>query len=638
MFNFVATHKRLLQILLALVVIPPFALWGVDSYQRMGTTSGEVANVGDIKIVENEFTSQVRAQQERMQQLLGRNYNPEIFDTREARSEILENMITQRLVTQHVIKSRMVVTDDALREMIMATPAFQDNGKFSHERYVQVLLSERGERGEGMTPEMFENSLRRDLLVQQLSAAIGEGGLVSRAIAREWAGLAGESREISVSKLAAVNFAAKVKTSPESVKAFYEANRPRFEVPEQVKVEYVVFDADALASAEPVTAKEIQDTYEQRRAQYEVAEQRQASHILIALKQGANDAEKAKARVRAEELLAQVRKSPASFADIAKKNSDDPGSAEKGGDVGLFSRGLVAKAFEDAAFAMKVSDISGPVESEFGFHIIRLTAVVPGKIKPLADVRADIEKDLLKQRAGRKFAEAAEQFSNMVYEQSDTLKPVADRFKLAIRDGGWVTRAGTKIPQLSSPRVISSLFSDDSIKNHRNTEAVEVAQGSLVSARVVEHKPASLKPLAEVEKEVAQLLVQKESDTLAWKEGAERLVQLRKGETAGVSFSSPKTMGREGADQLPRQVMEAAFRADRNKLPSYVGVELNDGYMLLRVSKVVPPKLDESAEKNAQTELGRAMGATEFRAYIKGLRAGTTVTINPKALESKANP
>ncbi len=638
MFNFVATHKRLLQILLALVVIPPFALWGVDSYHRMGTTAGEVANVGDIKIVENEFTSQVRAQQERMQQLLGRNYNPEIFDTREARSEILENMITQRLVTQHVIKSRMVVTDDALREMIMATPAFQDNGKFSHERYVQVLQSERGERGDGMTPEMFENSLRRDLLVQQLSAAIGEGGLVSRAIAREWAGLAGESREISVSKLAAANFAAKVKTSPESIKAFYEANRPRFEVPEQVKVEYVVFDADALASAEPVTAKEIQDTYEQRRAQYEVAEQRQASHILIALKQGANDAEKAKARVRAEELLAQVRKSPASFADIAKKNSDDPGSAEKGGDVGLFSRGLVAKAFEDAAYAMKVSDISGPVESEFGFHIIRLTAVVPGKIKPLADVRADIEKDLVKQRAGRKFAEAAEQFSNMVYEQSDTLKPVADRFKLAIRDGGWVTRAGTKIPQLSSPRVISSLFSDDSIKNHRNTEAVEVAQGSLVSARVVEHKPASLKPLAEVEKEVAQLLVQKESDTLAWKEGADRLEQLRKGDTAGVSFSSPKTMGREGADQLPRQVMEAAFRADRNKLPSYVGVELNDGYMLLRVSKVVPPKLDESAEKNAQTELGRAMGATEFRAYIKGLRAGTTVTINPKALESKANP
>jgi peptidyl-prolyl cis-trans isomerase D len=638
MFNFVATHKRLLQIILALLVIPPFAMWGIDSYQRMATTVGEVASVGDIKIVESEFTAQVQAQQERMQQLLGRNYNPEIFDTREARSEVLENMIAQRLVTQHVIKSRMVVTDDALREMIMATPAFQDNGKFSNERYVQVLQNERGERGEGMTPEMFENSLRRDLLVQQLSAAIGEGGLVSRAIAREWAGLAGESREISVSRLAAANFAAKVKTSPESIKAFYEANRARFEVPEQVKVEYVMFDADALASAEPITPKEIQDAYEQRRAQYEVAEQRQASHILIAVKQGATDAEKAKARARAEELLAQVRKSPASFAEIAKKNSDDPGSAEKGGDVGLFSRGLVAKAFEDAAYSMKVNDISGPVESEFGFHIIRLTAVVPGKVKPLADVRADIEKDLLKQRAGRKFAEAAEQFSNMVYEQSDSLKPVADRFKLVVRDGGWVTRAGTKIPQLSNPRVISSLFSDDSIKNHRNTEAVEVAQGSLVSARVVEHKPASLKPLEEVEKDVAQLVVQRESNTLAWKDGAEKLDQLRKGDAAGVTFPPPKTMGREGADQLPRQVMDAAFRADRNKLPSYAGVEMNDGYMLIRVSKVVPPKLDENAEKNAQTELGRAMGATEFRAYIKALRAGATVTINQKALESKTNP
>lgn len=638
MFEFVANHKRLLQILLALIVIPPFALWGVDSYQRIGGTPGEIASVGDLKIVENEFTAQVRAQQERMQQLLGRNYNPAIFDTREARAEILENMITQRLVTQHVLKSRMVVTDDALREMIVATPAFQDGGKFSHERYVQVLRSERGERGDGMTPEMFENSLRRDLLVQQLSAAVGEGGLVSKAIAREWASLAGENREVSVFKLPAAGFASRVKPTPESIKAFYEANRARFEVPEQVRVEYVVFDTDALAAADPVTAKEIQEAYEQRRSQYEVPEQRQASHILVALKQGANDAEKAKARARAEELLAQVKKSPASFADLAKKNSDDPGSAEKGGDVGLFSRGLVAKAFEDAAFSMKVNEITGPVESEFGFHIIRLTQVVAGKQKALAEVRADIEKDLLKQRAGRKFAEAAEQFSNMVYEQSDTLKPVAEKFKVAVRDGGWVTRGGGRNPQLSNPRVVSSLFSDDSIKNRRNTEAIEISQGTLLSARVVEHKAATQKPLEEVEKEVVSLLTQKESNTLAWKEGAGRLEQLRKGEAAGVAFQPARTIGREGADQIPPAVIEAAFRADRNKLPSYAGVELSDGYMLVRVSKVVPPKLDENAEKNAQTELGRAMGATEFRAYIKGLRASIPVTINAKALEPKAAP
>ena len=179
MFSFVANHKRLLQILLMLVIVPPFALWGVDSYQSIGSSAGEVARVGDIKIIDNEFSAQVRAQQERLQQLLGRNYNPAIFDTREARNEILENMITQRLVTQHVVKSRMVVTDEALREMILTMPAFQDKGKFSRERYVDVLKSERGDRGEGMTPEMFENSLRRDLLVQQLSAAVGEGGLVS---------------------------------------------------------------------------------------------------------------------------------------------------------------------------------------------------------------------------------------------------------------------------------------------------------------------------------------------------------------------------------------------------------------------------------------------------------------------------
>lgn len=638
MFSFVANHKRLLQILLMLVIVPPFALWGVDSYQSIGSSAGEVARVGDIKIIDNEFSAQVRAQQERLQQLLGRNYNPAIFDTREARNEILENMITQRLVTQHVVKSRMVVTDEALREMILTMPAFQDKGKFSRERYVDVLKSERGDRGEGMTPEMFENSLRRDLLVQQLSAAVGEGGLVSKAIAREWVTIAGENREISTSRLAAGVFAAKVKTTPESIKAFYDANRGRFEVPEQVKVEYVLLNSEALASADPVSTKEIQEAYDQRRAQYEISERRQASHILIAIKQGANAEEKAKARERAEDLLAKVKKTPESFADLAKKNSDDPGSAEKGGDVGLFSRGLVAKAFEDAAFSMKPNEISGPVETEFGFHVIRLKAIIPGSLKPLAEVRGDIERDLAKQRAGRKYAEAAEQFSNMVYEQSDTLKPVAERFKVAVRDGGWVARSGSRVAQLSHPRVIAALFSDESIKSRRNTEAIEVSQGSLVSARVVEHKAATLKPLEEVQKELIQLLLQKESTSLAWKEGAERLERLRKGETVDLPFSTPKIMGREGTEQIAPTVLEAAFRADRNKLPSYVGVELNDGYVLVRVSKVVAPKLDENSEKNAQTELGRAMGGTEFRAYQKALRTAATVTINQKAIEPKTTP
>lgn len=635
MFSFVAAHKRLMQILLALVVVPPFAMWGIDSYQRSSVQVGEVASVGDIKVSENEFVAQLRGQQERMQQVLGRNFDAAMFDNPAVRNEVLENMISQRLVTQHVVKSRMVVTDDALREIILSTPAFHVDGKFSRDLYVRVLSNERGDRGEGMTPEMFENSLRRDLLVQQLSSAVGEGGLVSRAIAREWASLAGESREISTIKLASSGFSAQVKPSPESIKAFYDANRGRFEIPEQVKVEYVLLDNDALMSADPLTQKEIESAYEQRRSQFEVKEQRQASHILIALKQGANEAEKAKARTKAEDLLAQAKKAPAVFAELARKNSDDPGSAEKGGDVGLFSRGLIAKAFEDAAFGMKPGEIVGPVESEFGYHVIRLTSVVPGKVKPLAEVRGEIEKELLKQRAGRKFAESAEQFSNLVYEQADTLKPVTERFKVAVRDGGWVTRGGSKIPQLAHPRVMAALFSDDVVKNRRNTEAVEVAQGTLISARVLEHKPATLRPLEEVRPEVVQLLVQKEAASLAWKQGAERLNQLRKGETVALHFSAPKTLGRDGGAQIPPPALEAAFRADRAKLPAYAGVELTDGYMLIRVSKVVPPKLDENAEKGAQSELSRAMGATEFRAYLQGLRGSTRITINQKAIEAK---
>lgn len=638
MFDFVAKHKRLLQILLALLIIPPFALWGIDSYQRMGINVGEVAHVGDVSISEAEFSAQLRSQQERMQQLLGRNYDPAIFDNVTARTELLENMIAQRLVTQYVIKSRMTVPAEAIQEIIMSTPAFQVDGKFSRERYLQVLRNERGERGEGMTAEMFDNSLRRDLLVQQLTSAVGDASLVARSVAKEWANLAGEKREVATAMLSATGFASQVKLTPEAIKAYYEANRSRFEIPEQVRVEYVVLDADALASADPVSAKDIEAAYEQRRAQYGTPEQRQASHILLTVKQGASDADKAKVRARAEELTAQARKNPAGFADLAKKNSDDPGSAEKGGDVGLFARGLVDKAFEDAAFAMKVGDISGPVESGFGFHVIRLTGIVPGKMKPLAEVRAEIEKELSKQRAGRRYAESAEQFSNLVYEQSDSLKPVAERFKLPVRDGGWITRSGgSKNPQLNHPRLLQSLFGDDALKNNRNTEAIELAQGVMISARVAEHKPAFQRPLEDVQAEVTRLLTQKEAASLAWKDGAARLEQLRKG-AGTASFGSAKTLGRDGGESIPPALLEAAFKAGRDNLPAYAGVELPDGYALVRVSKVIAPTLDEAAEKNAQTELGRAMGSLELRAYVQALRDSAKVSINKKALEPKSNP
>ena len=628
MFSLVHKHKRLLQLVLALIIVPPFAFWGIQSYERGATQAGDVADVGGLKISQQEFANQLRVQQDRMRALLGGRVDPAAFDTPEAREQMLEGMIAQRLLTRDVVSKHLATTDENLREMIASTPAFQDNGKFSNERYQQAL------QAEGYTPAQFEASLRRDLMVQQLSSALADSNILSRAIAKQWASLAGEQRELSQASVPASSFASQIKPAPEAIQAFYDANKKLFEVPEQAHAQYVVLSADALAAAETVSPEEIKAQYEARRAQYEQKEERDASHILIAVKQGASEAEKNKARIKAEEIAAQVKKNPASFADVAKKESQDPGSAPKGGDLGFFSRGMMVAQFEDAVFHMKPGEISGPVQSDFGFHIIRLNAVKPGKTRALEEVRGDIERDIRKQHAAKKFAEAAETFSNMVYEQPDSLQPVAEKFKLTIQDAGWVTRSQAKEP-LNNPKLLSALFSEDSIKNRRNTEAIEASPGTLVSAHITDYKSAAVRPLEEVRNEVVNQLVRKESAALAWKEGAAKLAQLKKGEKVDLSFGEAKTIGREGAKGIPPEEIAAAFRTDASKLPAYAGVQLPDSYAIVRISKVVQPALDEAKEKGVQTELGRAFGASQFQAYVASLRAGTKVEINQEALQKK---
>ena len=297
---------------------------------------------------------------------------------------------------------------------------------------------------------------------------------------------------------------------------------------------------------------------------------------------------------------------------------------------------MMVGAFENAAFAMKVGEISAPVESEFGMHIIRLTGIKPAKLKSLNDVRAGIEADLRKQKAGRRFAESAEMFSNLVYEQSDSLKPVAEKFKLSIQQSAWMTRDVPSVAQFRNPKALAAIFSDDVIKNHRNSEAVEVAPGTLISARLLEHKPASQKPLDEVRADVVRQLVAKESTDLARKQGAEKLAALKKGEAAALSFGPAKIATRDKPEGLRTEAVGQVFRADVSKLPAYVGIDLAEGYAIYRISKVIAVDVDEASQKSIQTELARMLGGQEFRAYLAGLRAGNKVEINKDLLQKKA--
>ena len=630
MFDFVAKHKRLLQVLLVIIIVPPFALWGIDSYTRSGVAGQDVANVAGQKITEQEFSNALKQQQQRLRSALGGNLDPAMFDTPSMRKEILDGMISQRLLTDQAVRAKLAVGDDQLREVIASIPSFQQDGKFSRTLYEAAL------RAEGYSPAAFENSLRRDLMTQQFISALGDAGIASKAVAGALANFRVQQREVAEGLIPAAKYAGEIKPDEAAIKAFYEANARQFQVPEKVRFEYVVLNTQALP-ADPSSAEEIKSFYEQNKARWGEPEQRQASHILLAFKSGATDAEKAKVREKAGQVLEQVRKSPGNFAELARKNSDDPGSAAKGGDLGYFSRGMMVKPFEDAVYSMKQGETSGLVESEFGVHIIRLTGIKPGKEKTLEQAKPEIEQELQKSKAGRKFAEAAETFSNLVYEQADSLKPVADRFKLKIQDGGWSTRDAIAVQQLNNPKLRNALFSEDAIKNKRNTEAVELARGTLASARVVDHLPSRQLPLEEVRAEVIRRLVAKESLEKARKQGAEVLAALQKGDAATMSFASPKLVSRDAPAGMSSEALTAVFRAESGKLPAFVGVDLPNGYGIYRITKVINKDVDEANRKSVQTELGRAYGTLDFRAYVAALKAGAKIDVNQSLVDKKAN-
>lgn len=627
MFDFVTKHKRLLQLVLALIIVPPFAFWGIQWTQRDVAGVREVARVGGQAISEQEFSEALVQQQDRLRGMLGQNFDPALLDSPRMRLELIEGMISQRLLMQHAARNRLIVSDESLVETTKAIPAFQVDGKFSRQRYDDLLRSER------MTPEGFDAALRRDLLVQQISAALADSGLASNAASRELARIRAQQREVAEYPIRANAEAAKSEIGADAIRAFYDNNPARFKVPEEVEVEYLVLSADALITSERVSAEEIKGFYETNKARFGVPEQRRASHILIGVKNGASEAEKAEARERATQILNEVRKAPSRFAEMAKKYSSDAGSASKDGDLGYFSPGMMVQAFEEAAFRLKPNQISDLVESDFGFHIIKVTGIRPGKMKSLAEAQPEIEQELKQQRAGRRFAEAAETFSNLVYEQADSLRPAAEKFGLTVQHATGVTRERAPVPALNKPKVLSALFSDDAINSRRNTEAVEAAPGVLVSARVVNHKPPTQRPFDQVRDNIARQLAQQQALATAKKQGVERLEALKKGNGGSVRFGSTKLVSRDNPQGLNAEALSQIFGADGSKLPSYAGVETGDGYVIYRISRVVDPEPEDARQRSVQSELGRTYGSLEFKAFLDGLRADTSVDVNKEFLE-----
>jgi peptidyl-prolyl cis-trans isomerase D len=638
MFDFVHKNAKIMQFVLFLLIVPSFAFVGIDGYNRLLNSGSDVAKVDGRGIKETELDAAYKNELERI-----RAANPtvdvKLIDTPEAKYATLERLVREQVIGAAARDAHFETSDQRLANELQADPTIaslrQPDGKIDKERYKLLVGSQ------GLTPEMFEARVRSQISARQVFKGIQGSGFTTNAVGDVALNAFLQKREVQISVFDAASFASKVTLTDADLEAYYKENQALFQSPEQANIEYVVLDIEAIKKGITVSDEELKSYYEQNQARLATQEERRASHILITSPKGAPAAEQEKAKAKAQSLLDAVKKAPTSFAEVAKANSQDPGSAVKGGDLDFFARGAMVKPFEDAAYAMKKGDISDLVQSDFGFHIIQLTDIKSAKQRSFEEAKPELMEEVKKQQAQKKFAEAAETFTNAVYEQSDSLKPIADKLKLEVKTAANVTRtaAAGATGVLANPKFLNAIFSADAIEKKRNTEAIELASKQLVSGRIAQYTAARTLPLAEVKDRVRQRLTAVRSFELAKKEGMEKLAAWKAAPASAV-MPDAVVIARNQPQNLPIQIVEAAMKADTAKLPDFIGAEVPDrAYYVAKINKVLPPTAaDEATVKQARTQVAQAWVSAEDQAYYNMLKERFKADIKIAKPAVKTNP
>ena len=619
MFDFVRKHTRVMQFLLFLLIFPSFVLFGLEGYNRFKEGGATVATVDGHDITQAEWDAAHRSQVERMRSSMP-NVDVKLFDTPEAKYSTLERLVRDRLLQVAASQLRLGASDARLAAELQQNPTIaalrRADGTLDIERYRQLLATQ------GMSPESFEAQVRGDLASRQVMSGVGVTSFSSSALADVTLNAFYEQRQVQVARFAQSDYVAHINPTEADLETYYKANADKFQSAERADIEYVVLNLAAVQKDIVVPEAELKTYYEQNAARLAGLEERRASHILINADKGASAAERDAARAKAQALLAEVQKSPNQFAELARKNSQDTGSAAKGGDLDFFGRGAMVKPFEEAAFALKKGETSGLVETEFGFHIIRLTDIKQPEQKSFESQRAKLEQEVRAQLAQRKFAEAAEQFTNIVYEQSDSLKPAAERLKLEVQHASNLGRepvAGNTAA--NNPKLLAAVFSQDSIEKKRNTEAVELAPNVLAAARITSYSPARTLPLDEVKARVREQVVAQLAAERARSEGAAKLAEWKASPDA-AKLPAAIVVSRESKQAQPSALVEAALRASTQTLPAWVGVDLGtSGYAVVKVEKVLPrDAANASGLAREREQYAQWWASAEGLAYYKLLK------------------
>jgi len=630
MFDFVRSNKRVLQFILVVLVFPAFVFVGVEGYRGFGSQDATVATVAGRAITQGELDAAHRNQVERAR-AQSPNLDVKLYDTPEMRQQTLDGLVRDRVLIVAADKLHFNTSDERLQRVFAADP------QLAFLRKPDGTLNKELLAAQGMSAQQFEQQLRQDLSMRQVLMGIGGTALGPVTATTTALDALLQQREVRLARFESKNYTGKVAPTDAEIEAYYQdpKNAASFEAPERASIEYVVLDLEAIKAGIKVSDEELRKYYDENASRYATAEERRASHILVKADKSAPADKRAEAKAKAQSLLDTARKSPQGFAELARKNSDDPGSAAKGGDLDFFGRGAMVKPFEDAAFALKVGEFSPVVESDFGYHVIQLTGTRGGEKKPFESAKTEIADEIKAQLAQRKFAEAAEGFSNTVYEQAESLKPAADKLGLAVRTASAVTRTpaqGASGP-LANPKFLAAVFADDSVKNKRNTEAVDLGGNQLAAARITDYAPARRLPFDEVKDLVKLKVVAAQAAVLARKEAQAKLDAWRGGAAADAALEPAMKVGRNpGEQQLPRELVDAVMSAPAQSLPAWTLVDFAElGVAVVRIDKLLPRDPAAGDPKQLAQQYAQVWGAAEAEAYYAALKERFKVHVKPVA-------
>ncbi|WAW10674.1 SurA N-terminal domain-containing protein [Oxalobacter vibrioformis] len=634
MLELIRRNKLMTQIILLVFIVPSFIFFGVQGYDLIGDGNAP-AKVDGKTISEQEWENAQREQADMLRQRAGQQFDPKWIESPNFKWMVLDRLIDNRVISTEIASEKLAIPDVIVLQKIMEIPGLTtEDGKLDKERY------EAGLKAQGMTDQMHFAMMRQDLLQQQIAAPLQYGFYVPQLATEHIWDIFEQEREVQVKVFKASDYRAQVKVTPEELETYYTNNGPQFAIPEHVSIELVVLDMQSIEDTIKISEADIKSYYEQNSRRFAVPEERRVSHILIEVPKSASESDHKAARDKAESLLAQLKENPAGFAELAKANSKDPGSAAGGGDLGFFSRGKMVRPFEEAAFVLRKGELSEVVQTDFGYHIIMLTDIKPAVEKPLSAVRPQVVEEIQKQLAAKKYAEAAEIFSNTVYEQPDSLKPVADKLKLKILKVDNLTRepnpAYAKHPVLSNPKFLQAVFSDEVTKNKHNTEAIEIGPQFMVAARASQYYPAAVKPFNEVKGGIEKVMLAQKTVQLAKEAGEAELAKLKEG-SVPRGFSPSVTVSRQMINMTGRLDLMPIMKADISKLPAYVpGVDYPEGYVLYRINKVTTPVRHNPQIREAmRTQLMRSTAQQEMFAYMSYLRTKAKVERLRKPEEQK---